>query len=91
MKEWMESVVEELMVSNGSGRRVISALTIAHCFKRLEITQPKQKNFLFPVFEMLELGVEMQQKTCPDFELIQAHLLTEHRYFSYRHGKNKPW
>lgn len=83
MKEWLESAVEKLMegpVQDESGRRVISALTLAYCLLILDITQPKHKEFLFPVLEMLQLHVDTEKKVCHGYDHLLTVIQPDERY-----------
>ena len=72
MKEWLESVVADLIELQGvdSGRRLASALTIACCFYFLSIFHPKFDKFLVPLLKLLELKVDLERKQCPDYDLV---------------------
>ncbi len=80
MKVWLEEVVEELVEESddSGGRRIVSALTIAHCFLTLELSQPKHENFLFPVLEMLQLSVDLESRRCHVYDLVRTFIQRDH-------------
>ena len=79
MKEWIESVVADLKEEAGGGKRLVSALTLAYCFWKLGINHPKYKEFVFPVLEMLQLSVDTETRTCPEYDFACSSIQTKYR------------
>ncbi len=79
---WLETAVEQLMKQkeNKQGRRLISALAIAYYLNMFQPSDPKQKEFLVPLLEMLQLHVDSDSKTCPGYTSVKAVVPPEHRY-----------
>ncbi len=74
--------MEQLMKQkeNKHGRRLISALAIAYYLNMFQPSDPKQKGFLVPLLEMLQLQVDSNSKTCPGYTSVEAVVLPKHRY-----------
>ena len=82
MKEWLESIVKKLkeIPEDGSGKRLVSAFTIAYCFYQLYIPMhPKLDQFVVPLLQMLQLKPS-KTKMCPEYELLCNVLPKEKRY-----------
>ena len=85
MKEWLESIVESLkeIPDDGSGRRLVSAVTIAYCFLQLAIPTNylNLDECILPLLQMLQLKAA-ESKMCPDYHLLCSVLPKENRYNS---------
>ena len=83
MKKWLESVLESLneTTDDGSGKRLVSALTITYSFYCLSIPMhPKLDLLAVPLLRMLQLKPNTETKRCPDYDLLCSVLPKKKRY-----------
>ena len=82
MKEWLELITKNLTAipDDGSGKRLVSAVTIACCFYRLGIPlHPEVDEFVVPLLQMLQLK-PTKSKMYPQYHLLCSVLPKENRY-----------
>ena len=54
---------------DGSGKQLVSAVTVAYCFYQLSISMhPKLDDFAVPLLQMLRL--KPSNKICPGYDLL---------------------
>ena len=82
MKEWLESVVDELIKREAAEKTMkllASALCIAHCLPQVGIHNVKIEKFALPLVKMLHLEPNVERKECPDYVSLCEILPINHR------------
>ena len=68
----------ENVPDDGSGKQVVSAVTIVWCFSQLGLSfNPKVDEFVVPLMTMLQL--KPSNKVCPGYDLLCSVLPKEDR------------
>ena len=76
MNKWMESIVQCLKKresDDSSGVCRVSSLVVALCCYKLSLTNLNQ-DFLISLLQMLRLTPHLENRSCPDYDLIRSML-----------------